>query len=121
MNCRKCGMPLEDGAAFCMECGEKQMLEQPVTPVTEPVAVEQPITPTTGMRFCPNCGTQNSADALFCCNCMTTFENTTAAPKKKGVGFLNKKVVIGFVLVLVLVAVVGFAFTLLKPKGDKPF
>lgn len=56
MNCKNCGVIIEDGAAFCPNCGaaiqaEAPVYEQPAAPVAEPVAeptapvYEQPVAP----------------------------------------------------------------------------
>ena len=45
--CRKCHAPLEEGALFCTECGEKIDGEERICPICSYSSASE---------FCPNCG-----------------------------------------------------------------
>ncbi len=79
MKCPKCGEELEDGAAFCTNCGEK-LASAPVCPhcgaelregdgfcgkCGKPVAKEEKTS------VCPNCGAELEPDEKFCSQCDT--------------------------------------------------
>lgn len=53
MRCPNCNSVLEEGAAFCQECGAK----------VEVRLQEEAV------RFCPNCGEKLDADSIFCAGC----------------------------------------------------
>lgn len=110
MNCKTCGMILEDGATFCTECGAKvevPVVAQPV--VTEPVAVQPVATESMRKKFCPNCGAANEETAVCCSNCLNVFQTTSQQPtdvKKKGLQGNGKKIILGLAALAALVIVV---------------
>lgn len=59
MICKNCGKPINEGMAFCTNCGKKVEIKEP-----EPKKPEQ-----TEKRFCGKCGTQIPENASFCYNC----------------------------------------------------
>lgn len=95
--CPKCNAPLADADRFCAECGfDKQAVvvevvppvvipevapepePEPVhevTPEPAPVAEVMPehevdnIQPQTAFQFCPNCGSRQSSEDVFCQDC----------------------------------------------------
>lgn len=54
--CPRCGEPLEDGAVFCANCGNK---------------VIKPQSASADVKICPTCGSQIDGDTVFCTNCGT--------------------------------------------------
>ncbi len=53
LSCSHCGASVQDGAAFCSNCGKRIEAAPPQAQV----------------KFCTQCGGQNSADAAFCAQC----------------------------------------------------
>ncbi|MHB9131463.1 MAG: PASTA domain-containing protein [Armatimonadota bacterium] len=66
MFCPHCGIPNDDDAAFCLDCGGP--LEETDQ---EPASVA---------LFCPHCGIQNDADAAFCLDCGGLLREGDQAP-----------------------------------------
>ena len=148
MKCKNCGAELTEGILFCPECGEKNEISeqmeqhtmqetadlvpetaQAVTLSKEPVASDaQPsANAPVPKKYCPQCGTENEADAVFCGNCGFSFTGNpsadaqananSAAPaakaKKPG---MKKALAIGAVAAGVVVLGVG-AYTVMRSMG----
>lgn len=67
--------------------------------------------------FCSNCGAKNKEDAVFCIECghkvgstPTKTETTPKTKKKSSIWRRLLKVVLGFILLIVGISVIGFAY-----------
>lgn len=71
--CPTCGNPVPDDDIFCMKCGTKLGVAQPLpqpTPEIKPKPQEQK----SGERRCPCCGTPVEKYSVFCIECGTKLE-----------------------------------------------
>lgn len=85
MRCRQCNELIQPGFKFCMSCGAKIEPENVVNSEEE-VAVqkkEKSDTVPIGIQICPNCGRENSLDALFCEECGGSFHKISVNPEQE--------------------------------------
>lgn len=147
MKCKNCGAELMEGIVFCPECGEKNEISEQSEVKADPVSADpEPDTEKTinlgndypvndyqadniqpqaaaqtPKKYCPQCGTENAADAVFCGNCGFAFSGngSGATPEKKKSKSGLKKVLIAAAAVAG-VAVLGVgAYTILGSLGSK--
>lgn len=150
MRCIQCGCELGEGAKFCFQCGAKQpeaaaaeevfkketpveeVFEEPAEEVFEEIPVYEEETAQEqnyyeeeesfqgNKLFCPYCGAQNEADAVFCCSCGQNMSEdgetgleVVDKPKK------GKKIVLAVAGVAAIAVVGVFAFKFIGGLGDK--
>lgn len=143
MKCKNCGAELMEGIIFCPECGEKnetdgqneyqpdqeevkQGTEDIVSETTEPVGLNREPQPDPAQeekqeiskKYCPQCGTENVEDAVFCGNCGFSFTGLTSTgkPEKQKKSGL-KKVLIAAAAVAGVVALGFGAYTVFSAGG----
>src|SRR5215210_3820421 len=101
-NCPNCGLPVNPGSRFCMNCAYdiSRAAELPPTLI---------FTPTSQQVACPNCGASVGAEATFCGNCGATLRAVTNVKKYLLIG--------GIAFLILALAGVGVWYFFLSGGG----
>lgn len=121
MKCHNCGTEIEEGMAFCPNCGVKvdQIPDGKDETVTTDIQTKQTV-------FCPNCGHKCSAAEVFCEECGARLDGSDTAAQgtdDSGNGTGKKKShkwLIALPIIVVLAAAAFFGMKYIKkPDGEK--